>query len=385
MFKLTIFDRLSVRLTTAFLLAAILGIALVAVLAYRSTSSDFSTFLTHVEDMDRMMGGGMMGGQAFAQAERDFRDNLGQTLWIAGLFGVALAIFLGSLFTRQIVAPLDKETMAARRLAQGDLGQRVDIGGSGEIAELGRSFNLMASSLDGSQQSRRRLMADIAHELRTPLTVIEGTVDGVLDGIFKPDAEHLGSIKEQALLLTHLINDLRDLSSAESGQLQLELVPTNMVELVNRKLSQVELKAREKNIRLRLNAPQGVPRVYVDPVRMEQVIANLMTNAIRHTPAGGSVTVAIETMKGDSSRQIDKPHLVISVADSGEGIAPEHLRHIFERFYRVEHSRSRSEGGTGLGLAIVKQMTQAHGGKVWAKSEAGKGSIFYVALPLREE
>lgn len=387
MFRLTIFNRLSVRLTIAFLLAAILVIALVAVLAYRYTSSDFSAFLTHMEDMDRIMGGGMMGAmgmgsQALAQATIDFQDNLRQTLWLAGFLGVALALFLGALFTRQIVAPLSRVTTAARRVAQGDLGHRVEVHGSGELAELAQSFNKMASSLEGSEQSRRRLMADIVHELRTPLTVIEGTVDSIMDGVYKPDQEHLGSIKEQSALLTRLISDLRDLSLAESGQLELKLAATDMVEVLRHQLTAAKPAAREKNVRLKLNAPAKSAEVSVDPIRIEQVIANLMANAIRHTPAGGDVTISVKTVSSDKNHQFDRPHLVISVADSGEGITPEHLRHVFERFYRVEDSRSRSEGGSGLGLAIVKQMVKAHGGRVWAESEVGRGSIFYIALPL---
>lgn len=387
MFRLTIFNRLSIRLTIAFLLAAILVIALVAVLAYRYTSSDFSAFLTHMEDMDRLMGGGMMsamgmGSQALAQAAIDFQDNLRQTLWLAGFLGVALALFLGALFTRQIVAPLSRVTTAARRVAQGDLGHRVEVHGSGELAELAQSFNKMASSLEGSEQSRRRLMADIVHELRTPLTVIEGTVDSIMDGVYKPDQEHLGSIKEQSALLTRLISDLRDLSLAESGQLELKLAATDMVEVLRHQLTAAKPAGREKNVRLKLNAPAKSAEVSVDPIRIEQVIANLMANAIRHTPAGGDVTISVKTVSSDKNHQLDRPHLVISVADSGEGITPEHLRHVFERFYRVEDSRSRSEGGSGLGLAIVKQMVKAHGGRVWAESEVGRGSIFYIALPL---
>ncbi len=176
MFRLTIFDRLPIRLTAAFLLAATLGVTLVAtlvaVLAYRSTSSEFSAFLSHRAAMEGMMAGDMTGdahGQAFAQIERDFRDNLGRTLWIAGLSGVALAIFLASLFTRQIVAPLAKVSAAARRIAQGNLEQRVEVHGSGELTELGKSFNLMAATLSHDRELRQNMVADIAHELRTPL------------------------------------------------------------------------------------------------------------------------------------------------------------------------------------------------------------------------
>ncbi len=337
-----------------------------------------------------MMGRGRMGGgmgqappmMMLGEAEQDFLSRTNRSLWIAGLIAAAVALLVGLVLTRQITRPIRALTRGASQLARGALDYRVTVDSKDELGDLAQSFNAMAHSLDRSEQARQRLIADIAHELRTPLTVIEGTIDGILDGVFQPDDEHLDSIKEQTAQLTRLIGDLRDLSMAESGQLKLELIPTSMVDLVRRKLSQVELRAREKNVRLELNIPQEVPEVNVDSARMEQVIANLMANAIQHTPPGNSVTISIGTVTGERSHQVEKPSLIISVADTGEGIAPEHLPNIFERFYRVEHSRSRSEGGTGLGLAIVKQMVQAHGGKVWVDSEPGKGSTFYVALPL---
>ena len=330
--------------------------------------------------------GGMMGPGSpmpmLDTAEQEFLRRINNSLWITGLIAAAVALLLGLILTRQITRPLRALTRGARHIARGDLGYRVKVDAKDELGELAQSFNLMASNLDKSEQSRRRLNADIAHELRTPLTVIEGTVDGILDGVFPPDQEHLSSIKEQTTLLTWLLGDLRDLSLAESGQLRLELAPTNIVDLVRRKLSQAEIRARERDIQVKLNIPSAVPEIKVDSARMEQVIANLLTNAIRHTGAGGNITVSMETVAGDSLHQITDPSVIISVADSGEGIAAEHLPHIFERFYRAGDSRARSQGGTGLGLAIVKQMVMAHGGKVWVESEVAKGSTFYVALPL---
>jgi two-component system OmpR family sensor kinase len=332
------------------------------------------------------MGMGHMGGRGMPMspvldiAEQDFLDRVNNSLWIAGLIAAVVALLVGLILTRQITRPIRALTSGARQIAKGELDYRVKVNSRDELGDLAHSFNAMAVSLDRSEQSRRRLIADIAHELRTPLTVIEGTVDGILDGVFEPDKEHLDSIKEQNELLTRLIADLRDLSLAESGQLRLELESTNMVDLVRRKLSQAELKAREENIRLTLDVAPEVPEVNVDPARMEQVIANLLTNAMRHTPSGGSINVSIG--KRDIAHQVEKPCLVISVADTGEGIAPEHLPNIFERFYRVDDSRSRTEGGVGLGLGIVKQMVEAHGGEVWVESELGKGSRFYIAIPL---
>ena len=329
------------------------------------------------------MGG--RGGSAMPMlgiAEQDFLSRVNSSLWIAGLIAAAVALLLGLILTRQLTRPIRALKRGAHQIASGNLSHRVEIGSKGELGELARSFNSMASSLDRSEQSRRRLTADIAHELRTPLTVIEGTTDGILDGVFKPDHEHLDTIKEQTALLTRLIGDLRDLSLAESGQLKLELARTDIAELVRRKLSQVEVKAAEKGVQLNLNTPEKMLEIDVDPARIEQVIANLLTNAIRHTPTGGRVSVSINTAPGNAISQIAIPSTIISVTDTGEGIATEHLPHIFERFYRAGDSRTRSEGGTGLGLAIVKQMAEAHGGKAWVKSEQGQGSTFYVALPL---
>jgi len=372
--KAKIFNSLSVRLTFAFLLAAVLGVALVAVLAYFTTSNVFEEFVQHAETMGRGWGGGgMLNSPAFQAAQQQFQTDTERNLWIAGASGVALALLLGFFFTRQIVSPLDRVAAAARRVADGDLKQRVEVSGSGELAELGRSFNAMSQSLEAGEQSRRRLIADIAHELRTPLTVIEGTIDGIADGVFKPDIEHLDSIKEQSVLLTRLVNDLRDLSSAESGQLELQKSPTDIVELVKRGMAAAGVKAREKNISLELKAAEDVPEIEADPLRIEQVVGNLLGNAIRHTPEGGNICVSIK---------IENSNLMLAISDNGEGIPAEHLPHIFERFYRVGASRARTEGGTGLGLAIVKQMVEAHAGSAWAESHPNEGSTFHIKLPL---
>jgi len=219
--------------------------------------------------------------------------------------------------------------------------------------------------------------------LRTPVTIIDGTVDGIQDGVFPADKEHLDAIKEQTALLTRLTADLRDLSLADSGQLKLQLAATDMVDLVRRKISTFAVPAREKGIDLVSGLPEEALRAEVDPVRIEQVLGNLMTNAIRHTSSGGKITVSARVTDRDAVHGIESPNVVLSVADTGEGISPEHLSHVFDRFYRVEESRSRGEGGAGLGLAIVEQMVDAHGGKVWVESELGKGSTFHVALPVK--
>jgi signal transduction histidine kinase len=332
-----------------------------------------------------MGGRGTTGGSGSpAQAnnqtsEGNFLGRINNYIWIAGIIAIVVAFLLGILLTRQITRPLRALNTGAKHISEGDLSYRVKVHSSDEIGQVAESFNNMAIKLDNSEQSRRRLVSDVAHELRTPLTIIQGTVDGIEDGVFQPDKEHLGSIREQTVLLTHLVNDLRDLSSAESGQLKLDRQSSSMVDLIQRKLTQFEVSARQKNVRLILETQPSIPSINVDSKRIEQVIGNLLSNAIRHTPEGGQITVSLKT--GETRSHKGNDSLIVSVADTGEGIPAEHIPYLFERFYRVETSRSRSEGGAGLGLAIVKQMVQAHGGLVWVESQPGQGSTFSFSLP----
>jgi signal transduction histidine kinase len=314
--------------------------------------------------------------------EQNFLSKINLYLWAAGIIAVVVALLLALLLTKQITLPVRALTKGAQRVAGGDLKYQVKTDSKDELGELALSFNQMAASLDKLEQSRKRLTADIAHELRTPLTVIEGTVDGMMDGVFKPDKEHLNWIKEQTALLTRLINDLRDLSMAESGQLKLNLDNIDIVDIISRKLSHVSVLAKEKNVGLKLVADDNLPLIKADAERTEQVIANLLSNAIRHTPAGGTITVTIQKAAKDKTDKAVKDFLQVSVSDTGEGIPPEHLPFVFNRFYRVESSRYRESNETGLGLAIVKQMIEAHGGKVWIESTAGVGSTIFLLLPV---
>jgi signal transduction histidine kinase len=351
------------------------------------SGSEVGQFYLLVSGFGPGMGHMGMGGQwgqsstVLTVAQEDFLNQVNSSLWTTVWIAAAVALVLGFVLARQFTRPINALATGAHHIADGDLGFRVNIKSKDEIGDLAQSFNNMASNLDKSEQARQRLVNDIAHEVRTPLTIIEGTVEGIADGVFPPDREHLDSILEQTVLLNRLVGDLRDLSLAETGQLKLDPVPTNMVELVRRKISQVEMKAQEKSIRLELKADKGIPDIKVDRIRMDQVVSNLLTNAIRHTPKSGSITISIGTGPAADSH-LNRPYFSFSITNTGEGIAAEHLPHIFNRFYRAEPSRSRSEGGAGLGLAIVKQLVEAHSGKVWVESSPGKGSTFYIALPI---
>lgn len=365
------FNRLSTRLTAAFILSAVIGVVLVALLAYRYTSSDFSSFLHHIENMQGMMGG-MMGNQTVREIEQDFRGNLRQTLWIAGIAGLVFAIVLSAVITRQIVAPLSKAAAAAGRVAQGDFKQIVDIGGPAEFNQLGQAFNSMAATLERDKQLRRNMVADIAHELRTPLTVLQGNVEAMLDGVIPADLTHLTSLHQETLLLARLVEDLRTLSLAEAGQLEFRPKPVNLKNLSTQMIGSFRSLLNSKNINAEIEGSDNLPEINVDPERTAQALRNLVNNAIHYTPEGGSIHIVMNA---------ENDGVKLSVADTGIGIAPEDLPRLFDRFFRVDRSRTRITGGSGLGLAIVKQLIEAQGGRVWAESTPGKGSTFSFWLP----
>jgi signal transduction histidine kinase len=334
-------------------------------------------------------GRGYMGGRGGGQtprinAEQGFLAGMNRSLILVGLVSGTVALLLGLFLARRIVEPLRKLKVGAGRVAEGDLRYRAEVRSKDEIGALAASFNSMASSLEQGEASRRRLNADIAHELRTPLTVIEGTVDGILDGVFQPDSARLSIIKDQTELMTRLIKDMRDLSLMESGQFKLDLKQTDLADLVRRRAFHYDAAAAERGVQFDLRFPDGLPTVLVDPGRIEQVLSNLLTNALRHSHHGDTITCSITERLDGLSGKVPGHHLEMAIGDSGEGISPDDLPRIFDRFYRVDPSRSRQEGGTGLGLAIVKQIVEAHGGKAWAESTLGQGSTFFILIPVVE-
>jgi len=279
------------------------------------------------------------------------------------------------LLARQLTAPLRELTRAARDLTLGDVPQ-IQIRSQDEIGELGQAFNQMAQSLARQETLRRNLMADIAHELRTPLTVIRSDLEALLDGVYKPTPEALGSLQEETLLLSRLVDDLRALAQAEAGQLRLEREPTDLAELLKGVMASFDLQAEALERSLSLEMPPDLPPVQVDPQRVRQIVANLISNALRHaratsdSPSQGRVVV--RARRHPSGVQV-------SVADDGPGIAPEDLQHVFDRFWQGGGGRAE---GSGLGLAISRELVHAHGGRIWAESRPGEGSIFNFTLPL---
>jgi two-component system OmpR family sensor kinase/two-component system sensor histidine kinase BaeS len=334
-------------------------------------------------------------GMQLQPQEQSFLDQVNQALLLAGALAGALSILLGLGLSRGLTAPLARLTAAARRIAGGDLSQRVPETGSAEIATLGQAFNQMAADLEKAEELRRNLLADVAHELRTPLSVLQGNLRAILDGVYPLEQAEIAALYDESRLLSRLVDDLHELAQAEAGQLHLDLRPTDVVEVVQTALANLAVAAEAKGVRLATDLAHGLPPVLVDPDRLAQIMRNLLSNALRHTPEGGQITVSA-TYNGRC--EFNEAAVRIVVADTGEGIPPDDLAHIFDRFWRADRSRARqtvglsiprqardsasSGRGSGLGLAIARHLVQAQGGQMGVESEVGQGSRFWFTLPV---
>ena len=297
-----------------------------------------------------------------------------RALLLTGLVAGAVGVLLVWLMSRRVLSPVRVLGAAAQKLGQGDLTQRVPASAPGELGQLGHTFNAMATNLQEAEKRRRNLVADVSHELRTPLSNIQGYLEAVKDGLLQPSSATIDIIHQQVLHLVSLVEDLRVLALAESGSLRLDYQSVAPAELLEQTAEAFRARADAKGVELVLDLPQQLPLIEMDRTRMTQVLGNLLENAILHSPEGSVVTISARAPGPDTLR--------LAVANQGRGIVPEELSQIFDRFYRVDPSRARATGGSGLGLTITKQLVEAHQGTIAVKSQLGKGSCFYVELPL---
>ena len=296
-------------------------------------------------------------------------------LW-GGLIAVVLALIMTFFLSRRILAPIRSLASMAKQLGQGDFSQRVQTENRSELGELAQTFNSMASNLERAEQLRRNMVADAAHELRTPLSNISGYLEAIQDGIKKPDKDTIRFLDEEAAMLSRLVDDLQELSLAEAGELRLNYQTEDIIGLIKQAVAAKQNQAGEKGVSVGTALPDKLPPINIDPQRISQVLRNLLDNAVAHTAKGGTITVTAE--------QENDRWIAIAVVDTGEGIPAEELPNIFERFYRVDKSRTRATGGSGLGLTIAKRLVEAHGGKIEARSEPGRGSRFSFTLPATQ-
>ena len=305
--------------------------------------------------------------------EASYLARTDQGLVYSALIAITVALILGILLARTLAHPIAELTAATRAMAKGELGQQVTIRSRDELGELASAFNQMSADLAHANRLRQQMTADIAHELRSPLTVITGYLEGLRNGVLRPTSGRFEIMFNEARQLQRLVEDLRTLSLADAGELPLSCQPTDPPALLTRIADTLAQRARQAGITLEIETAGPVPDLLIDPERIVQVMENLVNNAVRHTPSGGKIILSAYQADGQ---------VLLSVQDSGEGIPPDILPHIFDRFYRGDPSRSQEGGESGLGLAIAKSIVEAHHGTITASSRGtGQGSTFVIHLP----
>jgi signal transduction histidine kinase len=309
-----------------------------------------------------------------ADLYRSFTEGVTEVLGVAAVAATVAVVLISGFTARRIIDPIRDMTSASQNIAAGDYHQRVPVPGTDELGVLAQSFNRMAMVLEQTERRRMELIGNVAHELRTPLASIRSSMEGLVDGVLPAEPETYLAIQGEAARLQRLVRDLEELSRAEARQISLNLQPTNLIDLLRAAVERLRPQFEDKNVELDVQSPSSPVNVQVDSERIIQVLINLLGNALQYTPGGGKVTL---------SARREGSQAVISVADTGIGIATEYLPHIFERFYRVDRSRSRAGGGSGIGLTIARHLVEAHGGRIWATSDGvNQGSTFTFTLPL---
>lgn len=326
--------------------------------------------------------GGQRVGTLIALRPREFRNPLEEefvqsargALWLTGIAAGGIALLLTFFLLRQTTAPLRVLDEATQKISQGDLSHRVTVHGQDEFGHVARSFNQMAASLEKTEQVKRDLIADIAHELRTPISIVRAGLEGLMDGVLPSTGESFAGLHNKTLLISRLVDDLHQLALADAGQLAIHKTPCDLRRLLYHIETTIGAQLEDQQIQLAIEIPLDLPSVQADIQRIEEILLNLLSNAMRYTPAGGVIRV--------KACAIENQHIQVGVCDSGPGLSEENLRHVFDRFYREDKSRARSTGGSGLGLAIAKALVEAHSGRIWAENSPAGGACFHFTLPL---
>lgn len=375
---------LGAKLFVSHFLVALVGTFMLLAAIYLVAPVIFGRLMSNMmESTPGMMSSGssMMDSEQMAGMEemmdpvdRAFGSTLLYSLLVAGVVATATAALTSLFVSRRIVTPLSIMLVATRRISAGRYDERVPAGEVDELGALSESFNSMAASLQAAEERRLDLIGDVSHELRTPLSTLQGYMEGFMERVVEPSEETWALLYGEAERMRRVVDDLSQLSRAEAGRLELKRAEVFPAEVVRVAIERMLPLFKEKGVEFASAIPENLPPVSADGDRVVQILTNLLSNALRHTPAGGWITVKAEA-QGDS--------VVFKVEDAGEGIASEHLPHLFERFYRVEKSRSREGGGSGVGLAISRALVDAMGGRIWVESPGlGKGATFTFTLPV---
>lgn len=372
---------LSWKIFISYLIVIIIGAVVLTTAAEFVVPRSFDRHLAAMDSMlVNMMGSSSMEMDLNVDLFTNFRTAVNEALTLAALAAVIAAVVVSFFISKQVVNPVREMMIASRFIAEGHYEERVHVPGDpskdelDELSQLALSFNQMAAKLEQVETMRRQLIGDISHELRTPLTAIKGSMEGLIDGVLPANEETFHGIYREADRLQRLVSDLQELSQVEAGAFELHLQPIDVIDLVEATVKRLELQFVDKGVFLESDVPNGLPPVRADHDRINQVMLNLVGNALQYTPGGGRVRIT-------AIRHEDE--IYISISDTGIGIPPEHFQHLFTRFYRVDKSRSRVGGGSGIGLTIAKHLVEAHGGRIWVESPgSGKGSTFTFTLPV---
>jgi two-component system sensor histidine kinase BaeS len=327
-----------------------------------------------VEVNGQVVGVALLTGEPPALSSQELRylERTNRSSLYAALAAVVIALVPGIFLARSLTRPLRALTAATRALAQGHLEQQVPVHSQDELGQLAKSFNQMSSDLARATQLRRQMTADIAHDLRTPLTVMAGYLEALRDGVLPPSPERLKTLHQEAQHLSRLVEDLRLLSLADAGELTLNRESVSPGSLLEQAAAAYRHQAERQGIELKVDTAPALPNVHVDPDRMAQVLGNLVSNALRYTPAGGQISLGAAQ---------DAGHVLLTVQDTGAGIPPDELPHVFDRFYRGDRARAGDGGESGLGLTIARSLVHLHGGTITVESTLNRGTTFTIALP----
>lgn len=361
---------LGLKLFLSYLVIILVGVLVLAVAAQGFAPTAFARHTALMRDLFSPSTAPSMIDTLFG----DFRQALTEAILMAAGVALLAAIIVSYFVSRRILDPIREMMAASREMVAGRYSRRVRVSSADELGALASNFNAMAETLEKTEERRRQLIADVAHELRTPLATIKSYMEGLTDAVLPADPATFELVSQEANRLGRLVQDLQDLSRVEAHQLDFNFRPAGVTGLVKAAVSRLEPQYQAKNVLMKTSLADSLPRVLVDADRVMQVLLNLLGNALQYTPAGGQVRVEA-ARKGEGVQ--------VSVSDTGIGISPEHLSQVFERFYRVDKSRSRVGGGSGLGLTIARHIVEAHSGRIWAESAGtGCGSRFSFTLPV---
>jgi len=392
----TLRSHLGWKLFISYLVVVLVGTVVLTIAVNSVAPAAFDRHMGQMMSMGMGMG---MGRRAMDNMMVDlyanFRAALREALEQAALAAILTAVLISIFVSRRIVGPIQQMMLASRHIASGHYNERVTVPGDDELSELARYFNRMAEVLEQTERRRLELIGDVTHELRTPLTAIQGYMEGLMDGVLPSEPATYQLIHHEVTRLQRLVRDLQELSRVESGQIALNRQLVNVHALIQGAVERLRPQFEDKGVVLKLETSENLPPVLIDPDRITQVLLNLIGNALQYTPPNGQVTVQALVTKPTARRSLSggrpsvaetsgsQPMITIQVTDTGIGIPPEHLPHIFERFYRVDKSRSRTSGGSGIGLTIARHLVEAHGGRIWARSPGpDQGSTFAFTLPI---